>query len=70
MGRLFYALLRVVRERFAAAWADPEFRRMIVRWAVSVCRRRAAQLGTGAALAYVGNEMMMITHEGDLDEMD
>ena len=43
---------------------------MIVRWAVSVCRRRAAQVGTGAALAYVGNEMMMmmITHEGDLDE--
>ena len=57
-----------MRERFAAAWADPEFRRMIVRWAVSVCRRRAAQIGTGAALAYVGNEMMMITHEGDLDD--
>ena len=69
LGRLFYALLGVARERLAVAWADPEVRRMVIRWAVAFCRRRAGHVATGAALAYVGNEVLMITHEGDLDEL-
>ena len=69
MGRLFYALLGVARERLAVAWADPEVRRMVIRWAVAFCRRRAGHVATGAELAYVGNEELMITHEGDLDEL-
>ena len=69
LGRLFYALIDVARERLSAAWADPDVRRMVIRWAVALCRRRAGHVATGAALAYVGSEVLMITHEGDPGEM-
>ena len=69
LGRLFYALIDVIRERLSVAWADPEVRRVVIRWAIAFCRRRAGHVATGAALAYVGNEVLTITHEGDDGEM-
>lgn len=65
LGRLFYMVVEVARERLAAAWQDPETQRMVIRWAIGFCRRRARHVATGAALAYVGNEVLSITYEGD-----
>ena len=69
LGRLFYVIVDAARERLASVWDDPEVRRTVVRWAIAFCRRRAGHVATGAALAYVGNEVMSITYEGGDDEL-
>ena len=69
LGRLYYVIIDAARERLAMWWNDPEEQRMVIRWAIGFCRRRAGHVATGAALAYVGNEELMITHEGDYDDL-
>ena len=68
LGRLFYVIIDAARERLAMWWNDPEVQRMVIRWAIGFCGRRAGHVATGAALAFVGNEVMSITYEGD-DEL-